>query len=53
MKETQIRKNIESAVKSLELEGFVYTEQEKAVFEKIASGEITTAQAREIFKRMP
>ena len=48
-----LRKNVISAMKSFELEGFVYTEEEKRVFDKIASGEISTAQAREIFKRMP
>ena len=49
----ELRKNVISVMKSFELEGFVYTEEEKRVFDKIASGEISTAQAREIFKRMP
>lgn len=53
MKNTQLRKDVESIMKSFELEGFVYTTQEKDIFEKIASGEITPAQARDIFKGMP
>lgn len=53
MMKTQLRENVESAMRSLELENFVYTADEKAVFEKVASGEITTTQALEIFKRMP
>ncbi len=49
----ELRENVISAIKSCELEGFVYTDEEKRVLNKIASGEISTAQAREIFKRMP
>lgn len=43
------RNNVESVMKSFELEGFVYTDEEKAVFEKVASGEISFDQARKIF----
>lgn len=53
MTNDELRKNVISAMKSCELEGFIYTEEEKRIFNKIASGEISTAQAREIFKRMP
>ena len=53
MTKAQLRENVESAMKSLELENFVYTADEKAIFEKIASGEITTTQALKIFKGMP
>lgn len=51
MNNTQIRKNVESAIKSLELEGFVYTSDEKAIFEKIASGEISLDKGKEIFMK--
>ena len=53
MTKAQLQKNVESAMKSLELENFTYTDAEKALFAKISSGEIMTAQALEIFKRMP
>lgn len=53
MTNNNLKKNVISAIKSCELEGFVYTEEEKQVFNKIALGEITIAEARDIFKRMP
>lgn len=44
-----IKDNIESAMKSFELEGFVYTDDEKAVFEKVANGEITINEGKAVF----
>lgn len=44
-----IKDNIESAMKSFELEGFVYTEDEKAIFEKVANGEITINEGKAAF----
>ena len=41
----QLQENILSAQKSLELEGFVFTAEEKAVFTRIASGEIMYKEA--------
>lgn len=53
MPNNTLEKNVISAMKSCELEGFIYTKEEKYIFSKIALGEISTAQAREIFKKMP
>ncbi|MCX4131050.1 antitoxin VbhA family protein [Megamonas funiformis] len=52
MTNNNLKKNVISAIKSCELEGFVYTKEEKQIFDRIASGEITVDEAREIFKRM-
>ncbi|EHR31899.1 antitoxin VbhA family protein (plasmid) [Megamonas funiformis] len=52
MTNNNLKKNVISAIKSCELEGFVYTKEEKQVFNRIASGEITVDEARKIFKRM-
>lgn len=41
----QLQENILSAQKSLELEGFVFTAGEKAVFTRIANGKITYKEA--------
>ena len=40
-----IRTSVEEAIHSTEMEGFVFTPEELADFEKIASGEITVAQS--------
>ena len=45
----EMRKNVDSAIKVHELEGFKFTEEELAVFDRIANLEITTEEAREIF----
>lgn len=46
-------KNVISAMKSCELEGFVYTEEEKQIFYKLASGELSMEETRKILKEMP
>lgn len=46
----EMRKNVDSAIKVHELEGFKFTEEERAVFDRIANLEITTEEAREIFR---
>ena len=46
----EMRKNVDSAIKVHELEGFKFTEEEMAVFDRIANLEITTEEAREIFR---
>ncbi|WP_302486730.1 antitoxin VbhA family protein [uncultured Megamonas sp.] len=48
----ELAENVASAIKSCELEGFIYTKDEQKIFAKIASGEISTSEARELFKRM-
>lgn len=53
MTNNTLKKNVISALKSCELEGFIYTEEEKHIFSKIISGEISITEAREIFKAMP
>ena len=45
----EMRKNVDSAIKVHELEGFKFTEEELAVFDRIANLEITTEEARERF----
>lgn len=45
----ELRKNVTSAMKSFELEGFVYTEEEKRIFNKIANGELSLDEGRAIF----
>lgn len=37
-----IKKAVEGAMKSMEMEGFTFTEEEKALFEKVKNGELTT-----------
>lgn len=49
MTDLERKKNVESAMKSLELEGFVYTEYEKKVFNQVATGEITLSEAKKSF----
>ena len=44
----QLQENILSAQKSVELEGFVFTAEEKAVFTRIANGEITYKEAAKL-----
>lgn len=39
------RKGCEYAIRSVEMEGFKFTEEELAVFERIIQGEITTEDA--------
>lgn len=39
------RKAYEYAIRSVEMEGFVFTEEELAVFERIIQGEMTTEDA--------
>ncbi|WP_313971845.1 antitoxin VbhA family protein [uncultured Selenomonas sp.] len=46
----EMRKNVDSAIKVHELEGFKFTEEELAVFDRIANLEITTEEARSIFR---
>ena len=46
----EMRKNVDSAIKVHELEGFKFTEEEMAVFDRIANLEITTEEARSIFR---
>ena len=46
---SNIKDNIESAVKSFELEGFVYTNEEKAILEKVANGKLTINEGKSIF----
>lgn len=46
------KKNVISAIKSLEMEGFVFTEEEKNIFRQIATGTLTTEQARAIFLKI-
>lgn len=46
----EMRKNVDSAIKVHELEGFKFTEEERAVFDRIANLEITTEEARERFR---
>ena len=46
----EMRKNVDSAIKVHELEGCKFTEEELAVFDRIANLEITTEEAREIFR---
>ena len=45
----EMRKSVDSAIKVHELEGFEFTEEERAVFDRIANLEITTEEARVIF----
>jgi len=46
----EMRKSVDSAIKVHELEGFKFTEEELEVFDRIANLEITTEEAREIFR---
>ena len=46
----EMRKSVDSAIKVHELEGFKFTAEELAVFARIANLEITTEEAREIFR---
>lgn len=46
----EMRKSVDSAIKVHELEGFKFTEEELAVFDRIANLEITTEEARAIFR---
>ena len=46
----EMRKRVDSAIKVHELEGFKFTEEELEVFDRIANLEITTEEAREIFR---
>ena len=46
----EMRKNVDSAIKVHELEGFKFTEEELAVFDRIANLEITTEEARAMFR---
>ena len=46
----EMRKNVASAIKVHELEGFKFTEEELAIFDHIANLEITTEEARAIFR---
>ena len=48
----ELAENVASAIKSCELEGFIYTKEEQKIFAKIAWGEISTSDARDLFKRM-
>lgn len=48
-----LKESVEYALHELELEGVVFTDEEIKVFNQIASGEITTDQAREIFLSLP
>jgi len=41
------REAVESAIKSLEMEGYQFTEDEKEDFEDLASGKITFEQHRQ------
>ena len=47
----EMRKNVDSAIKVHELEGFKFTEEELAIFDRIANLEITTEEARVIFEK--
>ena len=47
----EMRKSVDSAIKVHELEGFKFTEEERAVFDRIANLEITTEEARVIFEK--
>ena len=40
------KKSVENAKKSLELEGFVFTSEEKRILEKIANGKLSPADFR-------
>ena len=54
MTNNELRKNVTSAMKSFELEGFVYTEEEKRIFNKIANGELSLKElGDEIDKTLP
>ena len=46
----EMRKSVDSAIKVHELEGFKFTEEERAIFDHIANLEITTEEARAIFR---
>ena len=46
----EMRKSVDSAIKVHELEGFKFTEEELAIFDRIANLEITTEEARAIFR---
>ncbi len=39
---------VQQAIHSMELEGFVFTEEEQSVFEKLANGEISCDDVRKI-----
>lgn len=42
------KRAVKSAMASMEMEGFVYTEEEKSVFDKLGKGEITGGDIREM-----
>jgi len=46
----EMRKSVDSAIKVHELEGFKFTEEELTIFDHIANLEITTEEARAIFR---
>ena len=46
----EMRKNVDSTIKVHELEGFKFTEEELTIFDHIANLEITTEEARAIFR---
>jgi hypothetical protein len=43
---TARRKAVEHAIKSLELEGFSFSTEEKKILEKVASGKMSTEELR-------
>lgn len=44
-----IKDCVNSAIKSFELEGFIYTAEEKDVLNKVASGETSIEEGKTIF----
>lgn len=44
-----IKDCVNSAIKSFELEGFIYTAEEKDVLNKVASGEISIEEGKNHF----
>ena len=46
----EMRKSVDSAIKVHALEGFKFTQEELAVFDRIANLEITTEEARAMFR---
>lgn len=46
---TERMKNMISAIKSCELEGAVFTEEDMKIFRAVGEGRMTTAKARQLF----
>lgn len=45
----EYRDNVMAGMRTNEIEGYVYTDEEKAIFKQVADGEMSIEQAKEHF----